>query len=264
MNFTDVNGVTLHFTREGAGQGTSLVFLNSLGSDLRIWDDLVPHFAGRFPIVRYDKRGHGLSDCPTGPYTLRDFRHDLAGLLDHLGIQTALLVGVSVGGMIAMDFAVAYPARVQGLVLCDTGTKIGTPEYWDERITAVRQNGIEPLAKTILARWFSSSFARRHPAHYRGYYNMLTRTPVEGYAATCEAIRDADLRAAAPTISAPVLVVCGAEDLATPPELGQALAATLPHARFVLIPQAGHLPSIEQPAFLANAITSFLRELEDV
>jgi len=254
-----LSGATmLHYSQERSGTGTPLVFINSLGSDLRIWDGVIAAFAERRPVICYDKRGHGLSDCPAGPYTLRDHTNDLAGLLAHLAVPNAILIGVSVGGMIALDFALTYLERVKALVLCDTGAKIGTADYWAERIAAVRQKGLEPLASVILTRWFSSRFAQTEPAAYQGYYNMLTRTPVEGYAATCEALRDADLRDAVQTIQAPALVLCGDQDLATPPSLGRELAAALPNAHFDLIEDAGHLPSLEQPAALAGKIEQFL------
>lgn len=261
--FATVGAQTLHYRLDGrdlTGAATPLVFINSLGSDLRIWDGLMAAFAPHFPLIRYDKRGHGLSDCPAGPYTLQEHSDDLAGLLTQVQAPSAILIGVSVGGMIALDFAHRYPDRVKALVLCDTGAKIATADYWTERATAVRQGGLAPVAPMILARWFSGAFATTAPASYRGYQNMLTRTPAEGYAATCEALRDADLRAVVGAIEAPALVLCGEEDRATPPSLGQELAAALPNARFALIPQAGHIPSLEQPQALATAIQHFLQE----
>jgi 3-oxoadipate enol-lactonase len=258
--FATVGDVTLHYRPEGIAQGLPLVFLNSLGTDLRIWDAVTPHFAGRFLLIRHDKRGHGLSDCPPGPYTLRDYTTDLAGLLDQLGVDEAILIGDSVGGMIALDYALTYPDQIKGLVLCDTAAKIGSPEMWNERIDTLRQNGMEYLAETILARWFSPGFKENNPAAYRGYRNMLVRTPLEGYIATCEAIREADLREGVTTLQTPALVLCGAEDASTPPDLGRGLAEALPKARFELIAGAGHIPSLEQPAALAEAMDRFLRE----
>jgi 3-oxoadipate enol-lactonase len=261
MDFISINGNAFHYVREGLSDGPPLVCVNSLGTDLRMWNGLVPYFAGQYQIIRYDKRGHGLSDAPPGPYTLGDHTADLVQLLDHLGLDTVVLMGDSVGGMIALDFALRHPERVQALIACDTAAKIGTVEYWNERITAVRRQGIGPLAETILSRWFSPAFASQQSAAYRGYYNMLTRTPQEGYAATCEAIRDADLRNEVGQIMMPVLVLCGAEDGATPPELVRGLAEALPNGRFALIAHAGHLPSIEQPATMAAIIDEFLQEI---
>ena len=267
--FAAVGSWSIHHRLEGQFinamlTGIPLVFINSLGSDLRIWDGVIPYFGEDFPIVRYDKRGHGLSDCPPGPYTLRDHTTDLAGLLTVLEVPSAILIGVSVGGMIALDFAHQYPQRVHALVLCDTGAQIGTAEAWSERSAIVRQEGLASIAPLILGRWFSRSFSTGEPATYRGYYNMLTRTPAEGYAATCEALRDADLRNVVKSITVPSLVLCGDEDIATPPTLGQELATTLPNANFQLIYQAGHLPSIEQPRAVATAIKQFFKELQYV
>jgi len=260
LKFKTIDGITLHYAHEGREQTTPLVFINSLGTDLRIWNAVAAPFADRFTLIRYDKRGHGLSDCRPGPYTIRQLTSDLVGLLERLQEGAVVLIGVSVGGMIAMDFAINYPQRVRALVLSDTAAKIGTTDMWDERISLLRGYGMAHLAGAILERWFSPAFAGQYPAAYRGYFNMLTRTPLEGYIATCEAIRDADLSDAVPSIKVPTLVVGGAEDGATPPELVRGLAEALPNAHFELIEQAGHIPSIEQPALLVAKIDQFLKE----
>lgn len=263
MNFAIINNHALHYRYRPATAGPTLVFLNSLGSDFRIWQEVINGLPTSWGILCYDKRGHGLSDAPPGPYTLHELAADLHGLLDYLPITRAIFVGVSVGGLIAQQIALTYPRWVQGLVLCDTGARIATAAYWVERATAVRQDGLGPLAHLILARWFSGEYAESHPAAYRGYTNMLMRTPAEGYAATCDALRDADLRDAVSQITAPTLVLCGDEDLATPPSLGEALAAAIPHARFALVDNAGHIPAIEQPAAVAHHIQSFWKEISD-
>jgi 3-oxoadipate enol-lactonase len=260
MNFARVSGITLHYAREGVADGIPLVFINSLGTDLRIWDRVVPRFTNRYALIRYDKRGHGLSDCPPAPYSIRDHAHDLVGLLDRLEVQKAILVGISVGGMIAQDFAATWPERVKALVLCDTRPKIGTADAWNERIDALRQHGMDHLADAILARWFMPSFIEESPEAYRGYYNMLTRTPLEGYTGTCEAIRDADLTNATGMIKVPSLVMCGAQDISTPPELARELADQLVNSRFEIIQGAAHLSCIEQSAAVAAGIDRFLQD----
>jgi 3-oxoadipate enol-lactonase len=258
MEFTTVNNVTLQYACEGVSEGPPLVFINSLGTDLRIWDRVVSHFSDSYRVIRYDKRGHGLSDCPPAPYTIRDHATDLAGLLDQLELPQAILVGISVGGMIALDFAAIWPERVQSLVLCDTAPKIGTAVLWNERITNLRQHGMGAMRDVILSRWFSDAFARQDPAAFSGYANMLTRMPVEGYTGTCEAIRDADLTDAARTITTPTLVLYGTEDLSTPPALVQGLCELIPHAHCQEIPNAAHLPCIEQPDIMAQHIAQFI------
>ncbi len=260
LQFASIHGVALHYVYEGNPGGAPLVFINSLGTDLRIWAGVVPFFTAHHPVIRFDKRGHGLSDCPPGPYTISALADDLSGLLDYLHLEAVILIGVSIGGMIALDFAGRRPERVKALVLCDTGPKIGTTQAWNERIEAIRQNGMASLAETILGRWFSAGFISQQPARYRGYYNMLTRMPAEGYTAACEAIREADLSAVVGSIAAPALVVGGMEDLATPPDLVRSLVEALPQAQLELLPGVAHLPSIEQPALLAARIQQFLSE----
>lgn len=259
--FIQIGGLTLHYSLEGNPAGKPLVFINSLGSDFRIWDKMLADFAPHFQIVRYDKRGHGLSDAPPVPYIIRDHTNDLAGLLKHLSLPRAILVGISVGGLIAQDFALAYPERTEALVLCDTGAKIGSEASWNERIAAIHHEGLAVVAKTVIGRWFTPAFFERQSAQAQGYYNMLSRTPLEGYIGTCMALREADLRRELGNIKAKTLVLCGDQDMSTPPSLGQELAQGL-QARFELIEKAGHLPCIEQPWAMSGKILSFLQEEE--
>ncbi|MEM7032379.1 MAG: 3-oxoadipate enol-lactonase [Chloroflexota bacterium] len=259
--FATLHGLNIHYRQEGRDTGVPLVFINSLGSDLRIWDEVVSNLGSHFPILRYDKRGHGLSECPDAPYTIRDHSQDLAALLHHLSIDKVILIGISVGGMIALDFASQHPQHVSALVLCDTAAKIGSADMWQERIETLREHGMAYLGDTILSRWFAPTFATKRPADYRGYYHMLTRVPVEGYTGTCEAIRDADLSKAVKTIQAHTLVLCGQEDLATTPAMGQALANMMPNAHFEVIKDAGHLPCIEQPSIMTHKIKTFLTSI---
>jgi 3-oxoadipate enol-lactonase len=258
MNFMIGNGLTIHYTLEGTGEGIPLVLINALGTDLRIWDGVVPHLTDRSPVLRFDKRGHGLSDCPPAPYSIRDFSTDLLGLLDPLEISQAVIVGISVGGMVAMDFAAGWPERVHSMVLCDTAPVIGTADLWNDRINRLRKEGMGCMAESILARWFSPAFKVEFPAAYQGYYNMLTRMPLEGYTGTCEAIRDADLTESTSTIEAHTLVLCGSEDVSTPPDLVRGLVELMPNAEFQEIPGAGHSICIEKPDLVAEQIKRFL------
>ncbi len=260
MRFAQINGAVLHHSITGADSKPALVFANSLGTDFRIWGGVVEAVARDFRVVRYDKRGHGLSEAPPAPYPLSDHVADLAGLLDLLEIRGALLVGLSVGGMIAQALAAARPDLARALVLCDTAHRIGPPDMWDQRIAAIRAGGIEALAEPILERWFSARFRAERPAELAGWRNMLIRTPVEGYVGTCATIRDADLTDAAKTLRVPALCVVGTEDGATPPALVRSLADLIPNSRFTTIDGVGHLPCVEAPDGLAHLIDDFARE----
>jgi 3-oxoadipate enol-lactonase len=160
--------------------------------------------------------------------------------------------------MIAIDFAATWPDRVQSLVLCDTAPVIGTADMWNQRIDTLRQHGMDYLAEAILGRWFAPAFMKENTAATRGYSHMLTRMEVAGYTGTCEAIRDADLTAAAKSIQVPTLVLVGAADPSTPPQLVSGLKTLIPHSEYYEVPGAGHLPCVEKPAETADRIAKFL------
>jgi pimeloyl-ACP methyl ester carboxylesterase len=167
---------------------------------------------------------------------------------------------VSVGGLVALQTALDFPGRVTALILCDTAAKIGTDAYWNDRITALREHGMAFLADTILVRWFTPDFIQQNPALYRGFYNLLSRMPLNGYIGTCFALRDTDLRDRVGEVHVPALVLCGTEDVVITPEIAHGLADSLPDARLRLIQNAAHTPSVEQPEAIAVAITEFLKE----
>jgi 3-oxoadipate enol-lactonase len=259
MQNVTLNGLAHHVAVTGDPAGPPVVFANALGTDLRVWDRLLPHLPGGLRVIRYDMRGHGLSDGAAGPWSIDDLADDLAGILDALGIDTAVICGLSVGGMVAQSLAARHPGRVRALILLDTAARIGSVSLWDERIATVRDAGIAALADAILVRWFPEGFRGTDPS-LPLWRNMLIRTPAEGYAATCAAIRDADLTESTRALSVPTLALVGSEDGSTPPDLVRATADLVPGARFAVIPAAGHLPCVDAPEVTARHITDFLRE----
>jgi 3-oxoadipate enol-lactonase len=264
MPFVQLNNLVHRFADEGAREKPAIVFANSLGSDLRIWDEVAARLAGDFRVVRYDLRGHGLTEAAKPPYSADDLARDLVGLLDALEIRQAIVCGISVGGMIAQAAALNHSERVRALVLCDTGARIGSVDSWQQRIDNVRSSGVESLVQMTMERWFSVGFRERRAADVRGYSIMLRQTSADGYVGTCAALRDTDFRQATLRIKQPTLVLCGAEDIATPPELGGELAGSIPGAQFSLIHNAAHLPCIEQPEAVAGRMMQFFREVQIV
>jgi 3-oxoadipate enol-lactonase len=264
MPFVHVNNRVHRYLDEGPKERPCLVFANSLGSDLRIWDDVAARLLPYFRVVRYDKRGHGLTDAAPPPYSADELAQDVAGLLDTLAIEQAVICGVSVGGLIAQAFALTYPRRVPALILCDTGARIGSVDSWQQRVDTVLAGGLKPLESPTMERWFSAPFRERRPADIRGYSNMLLQTSVAGYVGTCCALRDSDFRQAISRLRIPTLVLCGADDIATPPELGTELAGLIPGAQFSLIENAAHLPCIEQPEKMTETMMQFFEEVQIV
>jgi 3-oxoadipate enol-lactonase len=264
MSFASIDGVSLHYRISGVEDGAPLILINSLGTNFHIWDDVLPLLDQRFRVLTYDKRGHGISDAPAGPYSLDEHVDDLLGLAARCGFSAFNLCGISIGGMIAMRVAAKYPEQVRSLVLCDTGPTIGTAQLWNERITTVERAGMAAIADQVLARWVSPGYRERRPADFAGWRNMLERCPSEGYVASCASVRDADLSADAPRISAPTLVVVGGHDVSTPPETARLLSNAITGARLKQVPCAGHVPAIEQPDALAVLIREHLSEFAHV
>ncbi|WP_159588089.1 3-oxoadipate enol-lactonase [Chelativorans xinjiangense] len=262
MQFVRVNDIVLHYAVRGTADKPTLVFANSLGTDFRIWDAVAERLESDYRLVFCDKRGHGLSEATKPPYALSDHVNDLAALLDHLGIGNAVVVGLSVGGMIAQALATLRPELVRALVLSDTAHKIGTDALWDGRIKAVTEEGIASIADGIMERWFTPGYRTPANPDFIGYLAMLTRTTVDGYAGTCAALRDADLTESTRALRVPTLCLVGDQDGSTPPELVRELASLIAGARFEIIEGAGHLPCVEQPEKTVSLIRSFLRQAD--
>ncbi len=259
MQFARINDVTIHYQIIGGpGDKPVLVFANSLGTDFRIWRDVIVRLAGDFAIVLYDKRGHGLSDLGQMPYSIEDHATDLAGLLDFLSVKNAIICGLSVGGLIAQSLYQRRPDLVRALILCDTAHKIGTAESWNARIAQVEADGIESIVDSIMERWFTPAFRRPENIAFAGYCNMLIRQPVAGYVATCAALRDADLTEAAAKIAVPTICIVGDQDGSTPPDVVLSTAKLIPNALYEVIKDAGHIPCVEQPEALTEVIRAFI------
>ena len=260
MQIALVNGIKVHYRDEGPKEGLPVVFSNSLGTDFRVWDALLPHLPMGLRIIRYDKRGHGLSEAPDAPYFMGDLVQDAASLMDHLGVKNALFIGLSIGGMIAQGLAAERPDLVRAMVLSDTAAKIGNEQIWAERVDAVRKGGIVALEQPILERWFSKGFRQDKSAELAGWRHMLCRTPVEGYVGCSQAIAETDLYDSTARLTLPTLAVVGSEDGSTPPDLVRETADLIAGSQFKVIRKAGHLPCVEQPVEMAELITEFMKE----
>ncbi len=246
----------LHIRIDGPDSGPTVVFANSLGTDLRLWDVLLPLLPPGLRVLRFDKRGHGLSDLG-GPTTIEDFAGDVIALIEAQARGPVVLVGLSIGGLIAQAVASLRPDLLRALVLSNTAARLGTAQSWGERIAAVRDKGVEGIADGVMERWFAAPF-RAGPA-LALWRNMLARTAPEGYIAACEALAAADRTEATRSLSLPTLAIAGSEDGASTPDLVKATAELIPGAQFHVIPGAGHLPCVENPTAYAAILNPFLK-----
>lgn len=253
------DGVRLAYRDEGAPGGRPLVFFGSLGTDMRLWEPVWPLLPDGMRLIRCDMRGHGVSDAPEGPYTLDALVADAAGLLDHLRVQNAVLVGLSLGGMIAQGLAHARPDLARALFLSNTAAKMGDAASWQARIGAITAEGLPALVPSILERWFAPEFLARPEAGL--WANMLARTPQAGYLGCCAALAGADLRAQSAALRLPVRVIGGGADRASPPSVVAACAASIEGAAYVQIDRAGHLPCVETSDIWAALLGQFLRDI---
>jgi 3-oxoadipate enol-lactonase len=246
----------LHIQTDGPEGAPAVVFANSLGTDLRLWDAVLPLLPPGLRLVRYDKCGHGLSDHGGGT-RIEDHAADAIEVIEALGGGPVVFVGLSLGGLIGQVVASQRPDLVRALVLSNTATRLGTLESWQARIDAVASHGLGSIADAVMERWFAAPF-RASPA-CGPWRNMLLRTPAEGYVAACHALATADQSSATAALRLPTLVIAGSEDGASPPDMVQATAALIPGAAFHIIPGAGHLPCVETPAAWAAIVSPFLK-----
>lgn len=244
--------------KAGCERLPTLLLIHSLGTNQSVWDGVVK--ALRFPgaILRYDLRGHGLTELGPDADGLAALAQDALGLLAALRVGAVVPCGISLGGLVAQELMLAAPERVRAAILCSTSARIGTPASWRERIEMVRSGGVSSVTESALTRWFAPLFRARAPDVVRGYRCMLERTPRQGYLAAMHALAGGDLSARLPSVRAPVLVVTGELDESTPPEQGRELAGLIPGARFELLLATSHIACVEKPRQLARSIDAFI------
>jgi len=243
---------------DGPEDAPVLLLSNSLGTTHEMWNPQMAALTEHFRVLRYDRRGHGQSAVPPGPYRIADMAGDVIELLDSLGLDRVSYCGLSIGGMDAMWNAANAPERIDRLALCSTSPHMPPRELWDERAATVREQGVAVLADATMERWFSPEFHASNPEAVGWVREMFSATPAEGYAGCCEAIREWDFRSELGRISAPTLVLSAENDPSTPPESGQAIADGIPGASFDVLPGARHISNVEQPEEFTTALLGHL------
>lgn len=254
--FVDAGGLTMHVQVRGPTTAPVLFLLHSIGTSLHLWDAQADALAGRYRVVQMDLRGHGLTAVPRGPYSVEQLAADVGAAMDALDIERAHLAGVSLGGAVALAFASRAPGRVSSLVLCDTAASFPPAAFWRERARAVRADGLEPLVEPALQRWVTAALIDAPEGD--GLRAMLRRTDPEGYAAAAEALAACDLHRDAAALRVETLVLVGELDASTPVATAEALSAAIPGAVLRVLPGLAHLPPMERPLKLTEALGGFL------
>ena len=246
----------LHVQVDGPDSAPTVVFANSLGTDLRLWHKVLPLLPAGVRAVRYDKRGHGLSQGVG--HKIDDHRDDAIAVIEGFAKGPVVFVGLSIGGLIAQAVVSHRPDLIRALVLSNTAAKLGTADGWQARIAAVTADGVSSIADAVMERWFAPPF--RATPELALWRQMLANTPDAGYIAACHALAGADLRPEAAAIACPTLMIAGSEDGASPPDVVRATAGLISGATYHEIPGAGHLPCVEAPQAWAAIVTPFVKD----
>lgn len=257
MSMLDLWGEPFRIRLDGPPAAPILLLSHPLGTDLDVWQPQIAAFSRHFRVLRHDCRGHGASAVTGPPYGIDRLGRDAVAILDALGISRVHFCGLSMGGLIGQWLGINAPERIERMVLANTAAHIGDAGLWNARMAAVAKGGMEAVVRPVLERWFTPGFLASPSGEPERVAQLLRAAPPVGYMASCGAIRDADFRPQTARIAAPILVLAGIHDIATPPEGGRALAESIPGAAFMELP-APHLSNAETPDAFNRAALGFL------
>lgn len=251
------DGCPLHVDIEGPETAPVLMFSNSLGVDLSMWQPQVGTLSRHFRIVRYDRRGHGRSGVTPGPYTMEQLARDDLAIIDGLGLERVNFCGLSMGGMVGQWLGAFAPERIGRLVLANTSCYYADKTPWNDRIKTVREKGIDAVADMVLGLWFTKPFHAREPETIARFRQMLVSTPVEGYVSCGAAVRDMDHRDILAKIQPPTLVIAGRHDGSTTVEAAEFIRSRVPGAQMTIL-DAAHISNVEQATAFTTEVLGFL------
>jgi 3-oxoadipate enol-lactonase len=257
---TQANGITFNCRIDGPEGAPWLMLSNSLATNLTMWDQQTAVLAADYRVLRYDQRGHGESDAPPGDYDFDLLADDAAALMQAHDIETCHFLGLSMGGMTAMGLGLNHPERLLSVTICNSRAD-ATPEFraiFDQRIALALAEGMAPLVETTIARWFTEELRATEPAFLEDVRAMVRATPAEGYAGCSRAVQNINYMSRLSAIDKPVLLIAGAQDIATPPAGMRAMQSVLANAQYIEIDPAAHLSNLEQPKAFTAVVQDFL------
>ena len=257
-----LDDIRLNARIDGPQDGPPLVLIHALGTDLTIWDALLPLLPPGLRVLRLDLRGHGGSDVPPGPYAMGQLVRDTERLIDHFRLRDAVVLGLSIGGLVAQGLAVKRLDQVRAMVLSNTAARIGVASQWQARIEAVAAGGMAAIAPQTLERWFGRDWRSRPDAD--DWQDRLLRCSPEGWAGCAAAIAGTDFYTTTASLGLPTLAIAGDRDASTPPDLVRETADLVRGSRFALIRGAGHLPFVDRAGDYAQVLSEFLRGIGHV
>ena len=239
-----------------------IIFSNSLGSDLRMWNPQVEAMKDKYCIIRYDKRGHGKSSPAQGPYSFDMLENDVIKIMDNLEVEKANFVGLSMGGMTSLGLALKHQNRFDKFVCCAARADMPPPmqDGWNQRIAVVKESDTAGVVNGSLERWFSEKFII-DPANIDVINlskDMITNTSKEGYIGSCEAIKKLDYLKELSTINREILYISGEIDMGAPAMAMEEMHHLTPNSKYECISGAAHILNIECAEEVNNIILEFL------
>lgn len=262
MPIAETSTISINYADDGPRDAPVLLFSNSLGANLGMWQPQADHFAGQYRVIRYDQRGHGASEVPPGPYSFEQLADDVVALMDALDIARAHFVGLSMGGMTALALGLEHADRFDSLTPCNCVAGYGADglRVWDERIAAIEAGGLEPLLDATLERWFTAPTRASRPHDMAAVRAMVAATPVPGYLGCCGALKQLDYVDRLARITLPTLFVAGTHDQGAPAAVMRDMHAAVPGSRYVEL-DAAHVSNLERPQEFNRALDEFLDTL---
>jgi 3-oxoadipate enol-lactonase len=263
MPIISINKIQINYQFDDFNQREVLIFSNSLGTDLSMWEQQVDILSHHFNILRYDTRGHGQSinsenqnQSEPYEYDIATLGQDVLGLMDYLKIEKAHFCGLSMGGLIGQWLGINAPDRFEKIIIANTAAKIGNTEGWNQRIKYVSENGLESITSATAERWFTESFRTQQPQIIKQVLDNFIKTDLAGYTACCASVRDADFRTQLHNLEVPTLVISGSKDPVTTVEDAKFLAKRIPVASHVSL-SAAHLSNMEKGEEFSKLILHF-------
>lgn len=253
----DLGDVSLNWTDSGCTTGAPVVFIQSFGMDLSIWDNILPLLPTGIRPIRFDLRGHGASSCPHAPYSMGALVRDTEQLLDHLNLRDVMVVGLGLGGMIAQGLAVKRLDQVRALVLCNTAAKIGHAPHWQAMIDEIENDGSTALAERMMPLWFHRASIREN--QHAQVLEIFKATAVQGLSGCLSALKGSDFYTPTSGLRLQTLALAGAEDRMVPPDMTQETAALIPGSDYRLIRKSGHISPLDQPDVFAQHLNDFIQ-----
>jgi 3-oxoadipate enol-lactonase len=257
MPAVDADGTPLNVEVEGKAGAPVLMFSNSLGTDLHMWDEQARHFAKDYRVVRYDQRGHGKSGAPAGAYSIERLGRDVLAILNALDLPSVNYCGLSMGGMTGMWLARFAPERFDKMIFANTAPKSQNPDSWNTRIGVINSKGMDAIGDGVMNIWFTKEFREKNSDTIARMRATLVANKPAGYIGCCSAIRDMDQRWAISDIALPSLIIAGRSDNATPLKDSEFMKSRIAGSELVAL-DAGHISNVEQKAAFNAALEQFL------